>query len=512
MPAMSFRINSNIAALNALNYLNQSQANASESLLRLSSGLRINKAADDASGMSIANRLKAQASALEQGIKNGNDAIGIVQIADKAMDEQINILNIVRTKAIQAASDGQNAASRAALQRDIARLLEEVDNIAATTSYNGQKLLNGAFSNKRFQIGAYANQSVSVSIENTSVGAIGHTRFETSAAIAYKSDKLSQASFAFSVDNHDFMDISGAELKKDGLSALAKRINQSELGVSAKVLNEITFSSAISQGAIKNLSINGVKIGDIEVSAGDANAVLINAINKVKEQTGVEASVQNGRLKLSARDGRAMNIAMDPASNALLGTSGLSASTILGRLSLVRQDARDIVVSLKNKGASVSATSIGTLIDAAKAPLSLATNEHASAQSVSLRALAMGNIDEKLAHAMGYFGVGDEANKQAAGVASYYGAQAMIDVSESALKRLDRIRADLGSTQIQLQARINVNAAMQVNLLSAQSQIRDVDFAKEAANFTKYNLLAQSGSYALAQANKIMENILRLLQ
>ena len=88
----------------------------------------------------------------------------------------------------------------------------------------------------------------------------------------------------------------------------------------------------------------------------------------------------------------------------------------------------------------------------------------------------------------------------------------MIDVSESALKRLDRIRADLGSTQIQLQARINVNAAMQVNLLSAQSQIRDVDFAKEAANFNKYNILAQSGSYALAQANKIMENILRLLQ
>ena len=177
---MSFRINTNIAALNAHANSVVNDRALSSSLGRLSSGLRIQTAADDASGMSIADSLRSQANALTQAIANANDAVGIIQTADKAMDEQIKILDTIKTKAIQAAQDGQNSDSRRALQNDISRLLEELDMIATTTSFNGQQLLNGNFSNKNFQIGAYSNETAKVSIGATNSNTIGHTRFETS--------------------------------------------------------------------------------------------------------------------------------------------------------------------------------------------------------------------------------------------------------------------------------------------------------------------------------------------
>ncbi|MBQ7136202.1 MAG: flagellin B, partial [Campylobacter sp.] len=164
---MSFRINTNIAAMNAHANAVVNDRALSSSLGRLSSGLRIQTAADDASGMAIADSLRSQANSLGQAIANANDAVGIIQTADKAMDEQIKILDTIKTKAIQAAQDGQNSDSRRALQNDISRLLEELDMIATTTSFNGQQLLNGNFSNKNFQIGAYSNETAKVSIGAT---------------------------------------------------------------------------------------------------------------------------------------------------------------------------------------------------------------------------------------------------------------------------------------------------------------------------------------------------------
>ncbi|WP_443623139.1 flagellin N-terminal helical domain-containing protein, partial [Campylobacter pinnipediorum] len=177
---MSFRINTNINAMNSHANAVGNNRNLSNSLGRLSSGLRIQTAADDASGLAIADSLRSQASALGQAIANGNDAIGIIQVADKAMDEQLKILDTIKVKATQAAQDGQTTRSRQALQADIVRLMEELDNIGNSTSFNGQQLLNGTFSNKEFQIGAYSNQTVKSSIGATTSDKIGLTRFESS--------------------------------------------------------------------------------------------------------------------------------------------------------------------------------------------------------------------------------------------------------------------------------------------------------------------------------------------
>ena len=516
---MGFRINTNISAMNA--YVNSSSTSRAldESISKLSSGLRINKAADDASGMTIADSLKAQASALGQAIANGNDAIGIVQTADKAMDEQLSILNTIRTKAVQAAQDGQTSQSREALQSDISRLLEELDNIATTTSFNGQQLLNGNFSNKNFQIGAYANQTVQVSIGATASDKIGLTRFETSGFMAFSTAAIASASLTLSgIDGYGeykFQDISKEEMQKDGLKAIADRINGvSDLtGVSAKVLNTITFTGVVQEGTINGLQINGITIGKVEVKAGDSNAVLINAINKVKEQTGVEASRKDGKLTLTARDGRAIKLEFSAASSQIGALSACfsetSGMTILGKLTLIRQDARDIVI--KMSGCKESTISMGAG-DKVISTMSTAVNSQGQQKTVSLGDMNSGMLSSTLAAAMGYFAGGFSATDQLSGVTTYYGAQALISISESAQKALDRIRSDLGSVQNQLQSTINNISVTQVNVKSAESQIRDVDFATEASNFNKYNILAQSGSYAMSQANTIQQNVMRLLQ
>ncbi|MDY4829731.1 MAG: flagellin B [Campylobacter sp.] len=533
---MAFRINTNITALNNHNNARKTDDRLNASLTHLSSGLRINKAADDASGMTIADSLKSQANSLGQAIANGNDAIGIVQTADGAMDEQLQIVDTIRTKAIQAAQDGQSTDSRKALQADISRLMEELDNIAKTTSFNGKQLLNGNFSNQNFQIGAYSNETVQISIGATESSKIGHTRFETSRALLYSGGRISTMTVNMELSGIDgfpngykFQDIKADELMSSGLKAIADRLNgvSDTTGVRAKVTNAITFSGVIATGTVQQLEINGAKIGDIELKAGDQNAVLANAINAVKAQTGVEASITDGRLTLTARDGRTIHIKAQSSASVMGALSGVFSGEgqyALGNLSLVREDARDIVIGLytgttgvQANQAALSSTSTAKFISEA------VMNSVGNTAIVTLADLNTGILKGSAAAAMGYFHTGQfnisagystlsGAADQLSGVTTYGGAQAMISVAESAQKQLDRIRADIGSVQNQIVSTINNISTTQVNVKAAESQIRDVDFASEASNFNKYNLLAQSGSYALSQANTIQQNVMRLLQ
>jgi len=179
---MGFRINTNIGAMNAHANATINNRSMDSSLSKLSSGLRINSASDDASGMAIADSLRSQASSLGQAVANANDAIGIVQIADKAMDVQSKILDTIKTKATQAAQDGQSTESRKSLQADISRLVQSLDNIANSTNYNGQNLLSGAFTNKQFQVGAYSNETVNASIGSTQSTKIGAVSYLTGSA------------------------------------------------------------------------------------------------------------------------------------------------------------------------------------------------------------------------------------------------------------------------------------------------------------------------------------------
>ncbi|EAJ7595186.1 flagellin A [Campylobacter coli] len=575
---MGFRINTNIGALNA--HAN-SVVNAREldkSLSRLSSGLRINSAADDASGMAIADSLRSQAATLGQAINNGNDAIGILQTADKAMDEQLKILDTIKTKATQAAQDGQSLKTRTMLQADINRLMEELDNIANTTSFNGKQLLSGNFINQEFQIGASSNQTVKATIGATQSSKIGLTRFETGGRISSSGEVQFTLKNYNGIDDFKFQKVVISTSVGTGLGALAEEINKSadQTGVRATFTVETRGMAAVRAGTTSDdFAINGVKIGQVDYKDGDANGALVAAINSVKDTTGVEASIDaNGQLLLSSREGRGIKIDGNIGGGAFINTD---MKENYGRLSLVKNDGKDILIS----GNSLSSAGFGT-------------TQFISQASVSLRE-SKGRFDANIADAMGFgsvnkgvvlayssvsaymsaagsgFSAGSGysagsgknystviaanavvissastiskiynvsagsgfssqsglsqfatmktsagnslgAKDETAGVTTLKGAMAVMDIAETATTNLDQIRADIGSVQNQLQVTINNITVTQVNVKAAESTIRDVDFAAESANFSKYNILAQSGSYAMSQANAVQQNVLKLLQ
>lgn len=312
---MAFSINTNIAALNAHRNLARVDQQRSTTLERLSTGLRINRSADDSSGLSIANGFRAQALGIGQAIQNGTDATSLTQIADGALEESSNILNTIRTKAVQAASDGQTTETRQLIQNDINRLLAQLDNIAQNTSFNGQKLLSGAFSNKAFQIGADANQTVSVSIGSVESTRLGH--FSTADLALTNSDGGDvQLEITSSITAQKLtlntVSLEANNKAENGIGALADEINRytSTTGISANAVVQTTGGAAITGGTTgASFAINGVTVGAITVQGNDAGGTLVKGINAKSAATGVLASTTNdGRLTLTSTDGRAIQV------------------------------------------------------------------------------------------------------------------------------------------------------------------------------------------------------------
>ncbi len=405
---MGFRINTNIGAMNAHRNAVQTNVGLDNSLAKLSSGLRVNKAADDASGMAIANTLRQQADGLGQAIMNANDAIGVTQTADGALDEYTNIIATVRTKAIQAASDGQTLDTRAKIQEDIDRLMEEAQNIASTTSFNGQTLLNGAFQNKSFHIGAYAGETVKLSIGNAQTDQVGE--------------------FALAETSVGFSKLSGISNSAGASASLTVTVVSSDGSVVTVSTSTIAFASGV--------DMEGYEIAQTIVDDFNAQAQILGA--------DVRASIVEA-----------------------------TGSTTLNPEYGIRIDS----------GSTLTGISLGDgVADAKAAAITTAT------------------------------GVTLNNNLSTVDVTTRREAEKAIIIADYALKDLDGTRSDIGSVQNQLESTIRNISVTQVNVKAAESQIRDVDFAAESAQFAKLNILAQSGSYAMSQANSIQQNVLRLLQ
>ena len=476
---MGFRINTNIGAMNAHRNASMNNISLDKNLQALSSGLRINTAADDASGLSIANQLKAQASGLGQAINNANDGIGVVQTADGALDEYENIVNTVRTKAIQAASDGQNADSRQAIQNDISKLLEEANNIATTTSFNGQQLLNGDFQNKSFHIGAYSEETVGINIANTQINTVGR-HVDTTGSVAVdtlalgagditiNTDALTAAVDvgATSADTGEAGDTVSIAHSADSAWAKAIAINaiSNQTEVTAMASTEVNGVAVVSGSiAAGDMTINGIDIGKVDVKSSDSDNSLMNAINAQTDKTGVVATNDGGKLSLHSTDGSDIVVS---GATAVSATTGLAQAVNSGDITLISDHTVQMSAGASHAGFAVSAK------------LSKEKSSTLSAIDVTTRE----------------------------------GAEKAIRSTDSALKQLDAIRSDIGSTQNQLESTVRNISVTQVNVTAAESQIRDVDFAKESADFAKHNILAQSGSYAMSQANSVQQNVMKLLQ
>mgnify|MGYP004511357129 FL=1 len=575
--AGGMRIVTNVAALQGVVANTNNSSNLQKSLERLSTGLKINAAKDNASGMAIANQLKTQASSLGAAIDNGNQANSVLLTADKAIEEQSNILDQIKQKAIQAAQDGQSTKTRNMLQADIIRLMEELDNIANTTSFNGKNLLSGGFANQEFQVGDRSNITVKTTIGSTQSSKLGVTRFETGSKItAANSVQLTIKQYN-GIEDFKFAAVKISYSVNTGVGALAEEINRNSGATGVRATYNVTTTGvfAINAGnSSETFKINGVLIGRVDYQNNDQNGALVNAINAVKDTTGVEASVdKNGRLVMTSADGRAVMI-----EGSIGGGSGVASTMYanFGRLSLVKNSGSDILLSGGGNGIA-GASVVGFAGGSTTSQYSMSLRE-TKMQVGGYQADAMGMYGDRfgvvvnsggisaifnnntLSTLAGFnnFGTGvgqisglsqlkdaqyvfskaysailksgtwAEFNShvaqtaggasqvqivnQTAGVTTLKGAMAMMDIVETAILNVDQIRANIGSAQQQIDSTINNISTTQVNLKSAESVIRDLDFASESANYSKSSILAQSGAYALAQANASSQYVMQLLQ
>jgi flagellin len=359
---MTLRINTNVAALSAHKNMIKTDADLSSSLERLSSGLRINRAADDASGMAIADSLKSQATGLGQAVRNANDGISMVQTADGALEESINIVNTIKSKAIQAAQDGQTTDSRKAIQADINKLLEELDIIAQSTAFNNQKLLSGNFTDKKFQVGAYSGETVSISIGSAEASKIGHvTTGNLSVAGAGGSMELEiYSNLNGTTYQVQAVDVGYENSPSKGMGAVADAINKLSdvLGISASAVVSSESSKAIAEGATgSDFAINGITIGKVTTLANDADGALVKAINAKSTEHGVLASTDAaGKLKLNSNDARAIKI------DGSLGTSLPGEDlTTLGYVQLTQYGSNELIITNKVDGKAVDFTASVTI-------------------------------------------------------------------------------------------------------------------------------------------------------
>jgi len=307
-------INTNVASLNAQRNLTTSQGQLATALQRLSSGLRINSAKDDAAGLAISERFTTQIRGLNQAVRNANDGISLSQTAEGALGETGNALQRIRELAIQSANSTNSASDRAALNAESAQLLAEVQRIAQTTQFNGQNILDGTFSSAQFQVGANANQTISFGIAGATTNTLGAFQ-ATSTAVS--SSAFDGAGFTINgVEIGVSAATSAAGVTADSATAKATAINSKTAltGVSATAANSVTGVAPVARSGLASgaLVINGVSVGAI---ASDTNAVTqgrnaATAINAVSNQTGVTAAADasTGALTLSTSDGR--NIAL----------------------------------------------------------------------------------------------------------------------------------------------------------------------------------------------------------
>ena len=372
---MSLKINTNFAALNAQKNLRITDDALTKSIEKLTTGKQINTAGDNASGMSIADGLKSNSLSLGQAKRNVSDAISIMQVADGALEEAVNVINSIKQKAIQSAQDGQSLEARQSLQADVTRLLEDLDIIARTTNFNGKRLLSGNFTNKQFQIGAGAGEVATLSIGSALTTDIGHVntsglKIEGDGGrvrLGIYSAAKGETFFLEEVDVGYYGHLSDG--KEKSMQALADVINKSsdDFNITAYAKVVSTSSSLISDGQTEStFKINGIAIGEIVVKNGDQGNNLINAINTQSTGTGVRAAKNNkGQLVLTSVDGRAIKIEGESITNntntginAILGGKAGELST-LGEIVMHQNGAARILIDNIGSGNSVNVTGTG---------------------------------------------------------------------------------------------------------------------------------------------------------
>ncbi len=477
---MGLFVNTNVASLNARRNLNRTTVGMDRTFRRLSSGLRINSAADDAAGMAISTRMTSQVRGLNQAIRNTNDGISLAQTVEGALDESGSILQRMRELSIQAANDTNTTADREAIQLEINNLIEEINRIADTTRFNDQNVLNGEFAGSKFHVGYRANETVSVKTMDARASVLGRqARYEgldvNSEALVVGDLQINGVTVRGTVDSDDTVSTSQA-----AGSALAKAaaINDSTIytGVRAIVGKTALVGpnaiSAVTLDSTNFITLNGEVISGFTVQDDDADNNLVDAINAVANRTGVIARLdENLRLVMEAEDGRNIEL----TTNGLATRLGFAAGNQVQAGSVTLQSEEAMFLTQSDAGVE----RLGHGANPAGGETILGTNSSFAVDTIDVR--------------------------------SREGANIGLQILDVAIAQVSEIRSDLGAVQNRLMSTVNNLSATMENVSAARSRIQDADFAQESAAMSKNTILQNAGLSILAQANQAPNNVLQLL-
>lgn len=551
---MALTVNTNVASLNTQKNLNKASDALSTTMQRLSSGLKINSAKDDAAGLQISNRLTSQINGLNVAVKNANAGISIAQTAEGAMQESTNLLQRMRELALQSANGSNSDEDRASLQQEFNALSGELTRIANTTTFGGKKLLDGSMGNTSFQIGSNANETVSFGLSNVSASALRGSHSSATVAGAEPAGMKAEVVgnvVRFGETTGDIeatydatsLSVNGTQvaIKADATIAdVAAAINADTAthGVTAVVDdNNLTFTSTKS-ASVSGLGGLGFDNDTVTLAAAEGTDVLGLAGEITVNGTAVtvadtedlddiatnitaalggagEAKFENGRLTLTSADGEAISLANADGNEGLLGKLGLTAGTTQAKLEAdtsITLNGTEIKLA---KGSDMEA--IVTAINTASTGVTATNNGGElglfSQNDFTIADGAAGTGLEALGLEAGsHTAVTQESTVASLDISTAEGAQQAIQVLDGSIAQIDSERAKLGAVQNRFDSTVSNLQNIAENASSARSRIQDADFAAETAELAKQQTLQQASTAILAQANQLPSAVLSLLQ
>jgi flagellin len=488
---MAMGINTNVMSLNAQRQLAQSNNSVAQAMQRLSSGLRINSAKDDAAGLGIVNRMTTQVRGLNQAVRNANDGISLAQTAEGAMQESTNILQRMRELAVQSANDSNSPADRSNLQKEVSQLQQELNRIANTTTFNGTKILDGSFASKLFQVGANANETISVSIGSikaTDMGAYqvaSKTNIGTlTAAGAIGANGVAGQTLTVNGKASSNVAVTGG----DSAYNIAKNVNAASgtTGVSATARTSVTLAGVSAAGVV---TFNLSSTSGTGSTVGSAQAISANVT--ATDLTNLAADI-NGK---SGSTGIAATLSADKQSITLVSEQGYNINIAdMANTSAVVGDTMTVGGTTVTEGTNDSIVASGTVTFNSPTSFSVtsndATNTVLTATSATALLSSVGAVD----------------------ISTQSGSNSALSVLDQALSFLGDSRADLGAVQNRLESTISNLSNISENVAAARSRVQDADFAAETAALTRAQILQQAGVAMLAQANAAPQSVLSLLQ
>ena len=494
---MASVINTNLLSLNAQRNTSTTQSSLATSLQRLSSGLRVNSAKDDAAGLAISERLSAQVRGGNVAIRNANDGISLSQTAEGALGSSANILQRVRELAVQSANATNSASDRQALQAEVTQLTSELDRISTTTQFNGQNLLDGTFGTANFQVGANANQVITASTANFRTNTYGDNQIKALSAnagsygVETKSDDWGKNAVA--AGKITLSGLQGTKTVDVAANATAKGVAQTINDVSAVTGVNATAETQVAvtfdkEGSysfkLKSDNTDDVTV-NFSLSAATGSASLSSAMDAINAQagkTGITATLNS--------DGTAVVLKNATGNDIRVAGTGTATADIAH---VQKLDAEGKEVGTKQdlaKDGSGKTISSGYLLLNSQAAFSVTADTTDIMASATSTLKSVSSLD----------------------ISTFAGATDAIRIVDSALATVNGQRAKFGALQSRFETAIaNLQVASE-NTAASRSRIQDADFASETASLSRAQVLQQASTAMIAQANQLPQQVLQLLR